>query len=186
VVRREPSTSVAAFLAGLVPACREEIVWRRKDPQPVRLEASTFLTRRRPPSAGVSSARAIVLVGEQVVVVRDPESVHVIPGGRLEAGETPARAARREALEETGWRLGRLRYLGFRHLRSLAPPGDPTFEVLQAVYVGAGLSQDEGARDREGYELGWQLVPVGEALALPLTGGERALLRAAAGALTRP
>jgi 8-oxo-dGTP pyrophosphatase MutT (NUDIX family) len=36
-----------------------------------------------------------------------------VPAGRVDAGETPAEAAAREALEETGWRPGPLRQLGW-------------------------------------------------------------------------
>jgi 8-oxo-dGTP pyrophosphatase MutT (NUDIX family) len=38
-----------------------------------------------------------------------------IPGGRIDDGETPAQAAAREALEETGWRPGPLRPLFSYH-----------------------------------------------------------------------
>lgn len=61
------------------------------------------------------------------VVVRDPDRGMLllwrhrfvtdawgweIPAGMVDAGETPAEAAAREALEETGWRPGPLRPLG--------------------------------------------------------------------------
>ena len=38
-----------------------------------------------------------------------------IPGGRIDAGESPAETAAREALEETGWRPGPLRPLFAYH-----------------------------------------------------------------------
>ena len=38
-----------------------------------------------------------------------------IPAGRIDAGETPAEAAAREALEETGWRPGPLTFLTTYH-----------------------------------------------------------------------
>lgn len=38
-----------------------------------------------------------------------------VPAGRVDAGETPAAAAAREALEETGWRVGAVRTVGSLH-----------------------------------------------------------------------
>ncbi|HSL63076.1 MAG TPA: NUDIX hydrolase [Gaiellaceae bacterium] len=53
-----------------------------------------------------------------------------IPGGRVDEGETPAEAAARETLEETGWRPGPLRALFAYHP---APGGvDQTFHVFLA------------------------------------------------------
>ena len=51
-----------------------------------------------------------------------------MPGGRLEAGESPEDALRREVAEETGWTISRLRRIGFRHFRHLTPkPDDWTY-----------------------------------------------------------
>lgn len=60
----------------------------------------------------------------QVTLVRQyryPMAEHVIelPAGKLDPGEDPAAAARRELEEETGVRAGRLDYLGYL----LASPG---------------------------------------------------------------
>ena len=53
-------------------------------------ELELRVTSRRadalPDPALVTSARAILFRGDEVMVVCDPTSVHVLPGGRLEPG----------------------------------------------------------------------------------------------------
>ena len=45
-----------------------------------------------------------------------------LPAGRIDAGESPAQAARRELLEETGFRAGRLeRSFGFYPVNGISP-----------------------------------------------------------------
>jgi 8-oxo-dGTP pyrophosphatase MutT (NUDIX family) len=53
-----------------------------------------------------------------------------IPGGQVDAGETPAEAAARETLEETGWRPGPLRPVGSYH--PLGGAVDQRFHVFVA------------------------------------------------------
>ena len=53
-----------------------------------------------------------------------------IPGGRIDEGETPAEAAARETLEETGWRPVALRPLFSYH--PLSGGVDQTFHVFAA------------------------------------------------------
>ena len=57
-----------------------------------------------------------------------------IPAGRLEAGETPEQAARRETLEETGWEPGPLRRLG-----SYAPSNGSSDQIFH-VFVADGAT----------------------------------------------
>lgn len=53
-----------------------------------------------------------------------------LPGGRIDEGESPAQAAARETLEETGWRLGPLRPLFAFH--PIAGLSDQRFHVFAA------------------------------------------------------
>jgi hypothetical protein len=53
---------------------------------PLRLRVRTYLTTTLPPLDLVSSVRALVQQGDQILVVRDPVSMHILPGGRHEPG----------------------------------------------------------------------------------------------------
>ena len=79
-----------------------------------------------------------------------------LPAGRVDAGETPAEAAARETLEETGWRPGALAPL----TRYFAHNGtsDITFNVflaMSATRVGDPADPDEAERIEW---LSWQTV----------------------------
>lgn len=70
-----------------------------------------------------------------------------IPAGRVDAGETPAEAAARETLEETGWRVGELRPIGryFPH----NGVSDATFNLFvtdSAEHVGEPTDPSESER----------------------------------------
>ena len=70
-----------------------------------------------------------------------------IPAGRIDEGETPEQAARRETLEETGWQPGPL-----RHLTTYYPhngSSDATFHLFAAdgaTYVGEPADPTESER----------------------------------------
>lgn len=72
------------------------------------------------------------------------EVLYELPAGTLEEGEEPARCAARELTEETGYRAGRLEYLGAH----AAAPGNS--DELYHVYVATELVG--GRQDLEGDE----------------------------------
>lgn len=81
--------------------------------------------------AQTNGASVVVLRRDAVLMVeraRPPlQGVWSFPGGRSEDGENPEQTARRELLEETGLRLGRLIRLGTAH---------PAPEFWLAVFAG--------------------------------------------------
>jgi ADP-ribose pyrophosphatase YjhB (NUDIX family) len=150
---------------------------------PVR--ARTYVADIAWPEAIVSSVRAVVFRGRAVVVVRHWDGHrHIKPGGRREPGETIEQAVRREVLEESGWRLGALKPLGFEHLEFLGErPADFAFPsgFINPIYVAEGAAYDRSARDLTQAEAGSSLVSIARALR-ELAEWETALLRAAVAA----
>jgi 8-oxo-dGTP pyrophosphatase MutT (NUDIX family) len=172
-----------AFLARHTPLAEGVEIWGRPDfRQPLRL--TWYCTDEEPPLALVTSVRAIVVRGDEVLVLHEPGGKHaIIPGGRREPGESPEETLRREVLEETGWTLGAIAPLGFLHLRNLGPqpPGHPypypdAFQIIRLAEAGVfrpeALIYDEWVAD-SGF------IPVGQVRGLAIRAGERALLEAA-------
>ena len=59
-----------------------------------------------------------------------------VPAGRIDAGESPAEAAAREVLEETGWRPGPLRHLTTYY------PHNGTSDATFHLFVADGATRD--------------------------------------------
>ena len=70
-----------------------------------------------------------------------------IPAGRVDAGETPAAAARRETVEEAGWRPGPLRLMTtyFPH-NGVSDATFHLFTTAGAEHVGDPVDTDEAER----------------------------------------
>ena len=70
-----------------------------------------------------------------------------IPAGRVDPGETPAQAAAREVLEETGWRAGPLRPLvSYQPTNGLSDQVFIIFVADGATYVGDPTDPGESER----------------------------------------
>ncbi len=121
----------------------------------------------------VGSSVLVPVDGEMVVFVRQyrhavEDELLELPAGTLDSGEDFEAAARRELLEETGYRAAVLEPLG----RYYPSPGYAT-EVM-SFYLATGLAAGSAHPD-EGEEIELVLVPVGEAVAMARAGGFRDL-----------
>jgi 8-oxo-dGTP pyrophosphatase MutT (NUDIX family) len=171
-------TDISQILAALPLQADEQTEW-----PPARLRVRTYLTTTLPPLDRVSSVRALVRQQAQILVVRDPVSVHILPGGRREPGETLLQTLEREVLEETGWTIQEPWLIGLVHFQHLTPKPEgyryPYPDFVHLVYAATAESYDVTKREVDGYELEAGFQPLATALALPISEGERALLQAA-------
>ena len=172
------NSGLASFLKPLIPFTEAIVEWTIGT-----LHVACYLTESEPPSEYVTSARAVVTDGDSVAVVEDPQKKYIVPGGRLEEGEDPENAMRREVLEETGWTVEILRQIGILHYRHLQAESAnyprSSADFLQIVYAATPGEYKPELQEVDGYELGAELMPVSDARKLPLDPGELEFLDAA-------
>ena len=168
------------FLHQLQDPTRERLDW----PGNLSFIVSSYITPLEPPDKLVTSVRALVLRGDRVLVVIDHSgSTHILPGGRIEAGEERLEALAREVLEESGWAIKKPVRLGVRHLHHLQPMpaayAYPYPDFLQDVYVTQATELFPEAREVGGFEIECRFLLAGDVVDMPLTLGEQAFLQAA-------
>lgn len=148
-----------------------------------RFEVNTYLYPTPPPAEFITSVRAVVLHDNDVLVVRDPDGQHILPGGRREAGESYTGTVIREVLEETGWQVAVGALLGFKHFYYLTPQPPaivaPYPAFAQLVYMARAVAYRPEAREQDGYELGAQFVPLTQIAQVRITESEQLFLQAA-------
>lgn len=155
------------------------------------LHITYYLISALPPPAYVSSVRAIVFRGDEVLVVKQANGhVYILPGGRVETGEDTEQTLRREILEETGWTLHGLRLLGCMHLHHLGPEPDgyayPYPDFIWPVYVAQAGAHNPKAIRPDDWVAESFFLPISEARGLPLNEGELLLLEAALASRSGP
>ena len=170
--------ALQAFLAPLVHRVTETYTWPL-----ARFTVNTYLHDTPPPITSILSVRAVVLRNQAVLVVRDPTSYHILPGGRREAGESLVETVVREVLEETGWQIALGPLLGFKHFHRLTPvpaemPLSPA-DFAQLVYVATAVAYRPEAMEQDGYELGAEFVPLSAITQVALQENEQLFLQAA-------
>lgn len=85
------------------------------------------LDERMSPSNLITSAFAFAFEGMGLLMTRLTDRGWDLPGGHIEAGESPTAALRREVLEESACELKDIRPLGYLHVSVLCevPPDYP-------------------------------------------------------------
>ena len=141
------------FLGDLKPAHRGGVVW---DGGKMNLRLHVYITELIPPVELITSVRAVVRYGELVVLLENPDGVHFLPGGRIEAGEAFEETLKREVAEECGLTLKRSNLAGFMHFHHLTarPQGYayPYPDFIHLVYLAESDSPDIRSGDLDGYE----------------------------------
>jgi ADP-ribose pyrophosphatase YjhB (NUDIX family) len=171
---------LTSFLSKYTPAAEGETYWQSID---VHVRVATYLSDVIPPLDCLKSVRCIVFRDDKVLVVRDVDEQHIMPGGRREAGETLEQTVRREVLEETCFAVGELHPLSFAHLQHLKPESTNAFYGAQdffwLIYWAEASGYIAEARLDDGRELESGFYPFDEARKLPLDYGQHSLLEAA-------
>jgi ADP-ribose pyrophosphatase YjhB (NUDIX family) len=149
----------------------------------VRLRLRGYLADQLPPLEYVTSSRCLVFRYDVVLVQRDKDSTHILPGGRREAEESPEETLHREVLEETGWALADPILIGFLHFCHLTPkPLEykyPYPDFVQVVYMANAVAFMPDARLDDGYEVESVFRSIAEVQSLTLPASQRLFLDAA-------
>jgi ADP-ribose pyrophosphatase YjhB (NUDIX family) len=171
---------LTSFLSDYTPVAEGVTFWQSID---VYVRVRTYLSEAVPPLDCLKSVRCIVFRDDSVLVVRDVDEQHIIPGGRREAGETLEQTVRREVLEETCYAVGKLHPLSFAHLYNLQSETHDAFygarDFFWLIYWAEAGDYIAEARLDDGRELESGFYPFEEALKLPLDYGQHILLDAA-------
>jgi ADP-ribose pyrophosphatase YjhB (NUDIX family) len=159
--------ATASGMVRALPIAEEDVVWRHADGSAMPLRVTCYVGSAPSDERLVTSVRAVVLRGNEVLVLRNADAVHALPGGRREPGESFEETLRREVLEETGYAIRRPRPLGFAHLQHLAPPpagyAFPHPDFYWTVYA-AECEARRGSVPHDDYERGAAFQPVARAL----------------------
>ncbi|PSQ43308.1 NUDIX hydrolase [Halobacteriales archaeon QS_9_68_42] len=123
-------------------AARYDDVYRKAER--VEIDAERFDRALERGDDGAWGVGAFVADGDRILFVREDDT-WLLPGGRLETGETPAEGARREVREETGVNveiagLGAVAEQTFQR-----EGGDDSFEFSFATFLAEPTSTDLAA-----------------------------------------
>lgn len=172
--------SLNHFLKNKHPIATDSDVWANGT---MPLTIKSYCCPEMPPSEYITSIRCILLHQDKVLVMRNSNGHHIIPGGRIEEGEHFEQTLKRELLEETGWTLSDHTYLGFMHFHHLKPKPPqykyPHPDFLQLIYTAQAQAFNADAKCADDYEIEATFCDLIEIDALEIPTFQRAYLNAA-------
>ena len=174
------SVTLDQFLHDSPPLTEASVEWQFQG-QTLPLSMGTHLAGSLPPFDHlITSVRAIVVTLDSMLVVRDPEGCHLLPGGRREQGESCIDCVRREVLEETGCEIDVSQPIGFMHYRHLgSKPRNypyPYPDFLQVVFAAQLVRRNIVARVVDEWVRESFFTPYGQLDELEIPHRERMLL----------
>ncbi len=179
VYRNMTATALDKFLSRHSRISRNTAQW----PKGIELEVSGYLCSEAPPADLVSSVRAIVFKDDRMLVIRYLDGIYILPGGRVEDGETHVETLQRELLEEAGAEIRVVVQFGLIHLKDTTPMPKghpcPYPDFLWPIYVASFVTSRPEARVEDGYELSPEFMPLQEVRGLALDGHDRVFLEEA-------
>lgn len=125
--------------------------------------------RRRPGVYAVLEHDRQLLVTHQA----EPTPEFQLPGGGIDAGESPLTALHREVFEETGWRIAPLRRLGAFRRFTYMPEYDIWAEKLCTIYLALPVRRHGSPRE-VGHTAHW--MPIDQAARRLGNAGDRAFI----------
>ncbi|MDE0190744.1 MAG: NUDIX hydrolase [Gammaproteobacteria bacterium] len=143
----------------------------------------TYLGLVSEPIEPVTSVRCVLRCRNRIMLMKDAEGrQHVLPGGRIEPGESHLGALSRELLEETGYTLAKVEQLGACVFTHTTPrPTDDCYpypRFVHLIYRGEAGEHNPRAWKRHGHEVSSRFVKREELDSITLTDGERVFVDA--------
>lgn len=174
---------IGTFLLDQMPDAEESAMWGDGR---LSLRIASYLSDRRPASDDVTSVRCVLLHKDDVLVVHSTDGTcHILPGGRCESNESVEETLHREVLEETGWMIKEMAFIGFMHFHHLSPKPEgysyPYPDFFQLVYVAQADTHQPHHRVPGDWERHSGFQPYNELEALALSPSNQLFLRAALG-----
>ena len=155
-----------------------DVIWG-EGTMPVKITA--YLSDTMAPEKYISSARSIVFKENSVLVVSQENGhQYILPGGRLEQGESPLQALHREILEETGWTINDLKHIACMHLNYLFSKPDgfkyPYPDSIWPIYISEAVEYKPEMKIHDEWVHDSQFHDIIEVQKLPINKGELLLL----------
>ena len=180
MVRVSANSLISAFLRNYTAVATEHMDWHSVK---IKLGASAYVTHDLPPPDYITSVRSLVFHNGSILLMRNRDGARILPGGRLEPGETLLDALRREIREEAGVRIVDVHSLGFVHLRHQTPKPPqyayPYPDFFWLVFQARAHSNHVRPQEPDDYQISAEFVPVASLGNLRLRPLDQAYLAAA-------